>query len=203
MALCSPLCGDEDVRVYCTPCDRQSALRKGAINNIGLIDCATTFIDISDAEEWTTKIAAGEIKILPELVGELGEPETTTARISACRDEEITDETTTLTAQIFLFDNVSFTDFDMEYDLKNKVAAKTFFFVDCNNLLYYRYDWATGENPGFGNLTSTVSRQFPTDGLQSINLGITFNTFRTGYKAIDMSAELAAVISSACAETSS
>jgi hypothetical protein len=34
-------------------------------------------------------------------------------------------------------------------------------------------------------------------------LGITFNTFRTGYKAIDMSAELAAVISSACAETSS
>ncbi len=203
MALCSPLCGSEDVRVYCTPCDRQASLRKGAINNLGLLDCATTFIDITDETEWETKLTAGEIKLLPELVGELGEPETTTARISACRDEEITDETTTLTAQIFLFDNDTFTDFDMEYDLKNKVAAKTMFFVDCNNILYYRYDWVSGENPGFGNLTSTVSRQFPTDGLQSINLGITFNTFRTGYKGFSMSPALAAFISSACAEASS
>lgn len=203
MALCSPLCGDEDVRVYCTPCDRQQSLRKGAINYIGLLDCSTTFTDISDADEWTAKLTAGEIKLLPELVGELGEPETTTNRLSACRAEEITDEVTTLTAQIFLFDNSSFTDFDMEYDLKNKIAAKTLFFVDCNNILYYRYDWATGENPGFGNLVSTVSRQFPTDGLQSLNLSIQFNTFRTGFKGISMSAELASVISSACAETSS
>ena len=112
MALCSPLCGDEDVRVYCTPCDRQQSLRKGAINYIGLLVCSTTFTDISDADEWTTKLTAGEIKLLPELVGELGEPETTTNRLSACRAEEITDEVTTLTAQIFLFDNSSFTDFD-------------------------------------------------------------------------------------------
>lgn len=203
MALCSPLCGSEDVRVYCTPCDRQASLRKGAINYIGFLDCDVTFDDITDSEEWQTKLTAGNIKILPELVGELGEPETTTARISACRAEEITDETTTLTAQIFLFDNSTFTDFDMEYDLKNKVASKTMFFVDCNNILYYRYDWSTGTNPGFGNLTSTVSRQFPTDGLQSINLGIQFNTFRTGYKGFSMSAELAAIISSSCAEASS
>jgi hypothetical protein len=203
MALCSPLCGDEDVRVYCTPCDRQQSLRKGAINYIGLIDCATTFNDISSAQEWATKLANGNIKLLPELVGELGEPETTTNRLSACRAEEITDEVTSLTAQIFLFDNAAFTDFDMEYDLKNKIASKTMFFVDCNNILYYRYDWAPGQNPGFGNLVSTVSRQFPTDGLQSLNLSIKFNTFRTGFKGIQMSAALASVISSACAEASS
>lgn len=202
MALCSPLCGDADVRVYCTPCDRQAALRKGAINYIGLLDCDTTFDDITDATEWETYLSEGKIKLLPELVGELGEPETETARISACRDEEITDETTTLTAQIFLFDNSTFTDFDMEYDLKNKVAAKTLFFVDCNNILYYRYNWIPGYNPGFGNLTTTVSRQFPTDGLQSINVGITFNTFRTGYKGFSMSPELSTIISSACAENS-
>jgi len=168
-----------------------------------LFDCETAFEDITDAEEWAAKIAAGEVTLIPEGVGELVEPEQTTERISACRSEEVNSEISGLNYQLKLFDNVTYTDFDLEFDLKNKIAAKTLAFIDCNGLLYIDYTYTSGDNPGFSDLTSNVFRNFPTDGLQFLQINIRFNSFRTGYRGVPLTPAIQAVISTACVETSS
>lgn len=201
--ICNTLCGDEQIRSYCTPCDRVQATRKGAINSILLFNCDTVFEDITDADEWAAKIAAGEITVLPEGVGEITEPDQSTERISACRDEEVINEISGLNFALKLFDNVAYTDFDMEYDLKNKIASKTLAFLDCNGLLYINYNWVAGENPGFGSLTSTVTRQFPVDALQVLQIGIRFNTYRSGYRGIPLTPAILTALSTACTDTSS
>ena len=201
--ICNPLCGESEIRTYCTPCDRIQATRKGAINQLILFDCETAFEDITDAEEWAAKIAAGEVTLIPEGVGELVEPEQTTERISACRSEEVNSEISGLNYQLKLFDNVTYTDFDLEFDLKNKIAAKTLAFIDCNGLLYIDYTYTSGDNPGFSDLTSNVFRNFPTDGLQFLQINIRFNSFRTGYRGVPLTPAIQAVISTACVETSS
>lgn len=200
--LCSPLCGDDTIRSYCNPCDRQSSLREGGFGRVGFLDCDATFTDITDETEWETYVLAGKVVVLPELIGNTVDDEVTTQRLSAWRPEEENTRISGVDFQLKLMDNVTYTDFDLEYDLKNKLAAKTAFFIDCNGLLYYRYDWVTGENPGFGKLTATVNRASVVGEVQSLNFNLRWNSFRSGYKAIELTPALEEVILSACEEGS-
>lgn len=201
-SLCSPLCGDDTIRSYCNPCDRQSSLREGGFNRLIFLDCDVTFTDVSDETEWEALVTAGKVVVLPELIGNTVDDETTTLRISACRPEEEITRISGVDFALRLFDNVTYTDFDLEYDLKNKLAAKTAMFIDCNGLLYYRYDWLPGENPGFGKLTAIVNRQSVVGEVQVLNTNLRWNSFRSGYKAIELTTALEAAILAACEEGS-
>lgn len=202
-AICNPSCDEQEIRSYCTPCDRITATRKGAINQIGLFKCESSFTDVTDADEWVTLIESGGVILIPEGVGEIVEPDQTTDRISACKGEEVTGEISGLNFQLKLFDNDAYTDFDLEYDLKNKIGNYTLFFIDCNGLLYINYNWTTGENAGFGNLSSTVTRQFPTDGLQLLQINFRFDTYKSGYRGIPLTPAIATALSAACSEPTS
>ncbi len=200
--LCSPLCGDDTIRSYCNPCDRQTSLREGGFNRLVLLDCDLVFTDITDEAEWEAAQIAGKFVVLPELIGNTVDDEITSLKISACRPEEEITRISGIDFALRLFDNTTFTDFDLEYDLKNKLASKTAMFIDCNGLLYYRYDWVTGENPGFGKLTATVNRASVVGEVQVLNTNLRWNSFRSGYKAIELTTALENAILAACEEGS-
>lgn len=200
--LCSPGCDEQEIRSYCTPCVRQNALRKGGFSRLGFLDCDVEIDDITDEAEWAAIVAANKLVFLPEMIGTTVDDEVTTLQISACRGVEETDRISGIDWQLRLFDNDTLTDFDLEYDLKNKVASKTAIFMDCNGLLYYRYDWEEGENPGFGQLTSSVNRASAVGEVQVLNINLRFNTFQSGFKAIKLTQSLESVLLSACEQYS-
>lgn len=192
MALCSPGCNDAPITRYDSECEATQNIRKGGLATFIALDCDVTFTDVTDASEWAL---LGESKyfVAPTSAGTWAEPEQTTETID-CAPDAVVDEVSSANFPIKKFDNTTFKDFDMEFDLKNKLSNKTILIVDCNDILYYNRAWVTGENPGFGGVTAQVFRQSERGSSQVLNVNLSYNTFGTGYKAIKLTQSLKTAI---------
>lgn len=72
-------------------------------------------------------------------------------------------------------DNETFTDADLVCSFLNSVKGYTALVGDCKNrIIIYNKKWATGQNPGLGNLTGNAWYEHEDDGLLMINAEINF-----------------------------
>ena len=124
--------------------------------------------------------------MLPEGSGKLLKPETKKEKISACKPEIVIAEVSGLEFVIKQFDNTTYQDFDVENDLKNKLGQYNLLWYGCDGLLYYRHNWATGENPGFDDVVAEVFRESEEGSIQKLTATINFNTYKVGIKGIKL-----------------
>ena len=121
--------------------------------------------------------------------------------ISPCAPEVPVSEETVIEYITRLFDNTTYKDFDLEYDVKNKTGQKTIVYADWNDILYYARKWVTGTNPGHPNISAEVWRA--EDGkIQTLNFEFSINTFLNGFKGMPMTPAIKEAIF-ACVESES
>lgn len=191
MAICSPGCVDAPITKYNAQCDILSSTRKGGLQTFGLLDCSVILEDISSASEWNS-ISESKIFVAPTGIGTLTEPETTSEPID-CSPDATTGEISGAQFQIKKFDNTTFKDFDMEFDLKTVGQNKTLILFDCNDLMYYSRNWTPGDNPGFAGIVTNVFRTTERGSLQTLNVNFTYDSFQNGFKVLKLTPELKAV----------
>jgi hypothetical protein len=195
MGVCNPTCNTGDqIRTYPIPCNLQEATRKGGFESFILIDCDAVMYSLTDATEWATLVAADQIIVSPKGFGTLIQPDNTLEKLSACSPESVIDTIAGFDWNTKLFDNTTYVDFDFEYDLKNKAQNKTVLWLGCDGLLYFDYNWATGENPGFANISVNVYRVSEPDQLQTLNVEARFNTYGTNLKGIALTPSVLSVL---------
>lgn len=190
MAICKPSCNTVAITPYTTSCDRRLSTRRGGISQFALLDCDLTFVDITDEEEWEAGKTAGQIVLSPEGFGSLVEPTETAEKLTACSPEETIDEISGIDFSTKLFDNVGYTDFDFENQVKNGYSSRTLVWFGCDGLMYYDRNWVTGTNPGFSDLSIRTYRTSEADALQQLFINSRFNTYATGLKAIPLTTAL-------------
>lgn len=181
--ICNPACDAGAITRYETGCDAQKEIRKGGISRFILIDCGLDWTDISSASEWATN--ASDYYVSPEGLGEIQDGDIETEEIG-CDVEVQFAETGNVNFILKRFDNESFKDFDLEYDLKNKAQNKTLVLVGCDGLLYFNYNWETGEEIGLGIRGITVNRSSQNGQLQSLNVDFRVALDGSGWRAIKL-----------------
>jgi len=192
--LCNPACDTEQVRVHTTDCNLTENIRKEGFDQFGILTCGSTFTDITDEAEWAALIASGDLVITPKGDGTLVDTELTKEKLTRCSPEQVIDEISGFEWSTTQMDNETFADFDFEYDLKNKYADKTIVIFGCDGLIYYRYNWVTGENPGFGNLSIETNRGGNQGSVQKLKVAAKWNSFKDGLTAIKMTPALKTAI---------
>ncbi len=178
--ICNPGCNDSQIRTYAIPCARQTSTRKGGFDRFVLLDCDVNMTDFTDITEWQALQAAQRYIYSPPGFGKMIKPETKKEQLSACAPEEVIDEISGVEWSTKLFDNTSYCDFNFEYDVKNLYGSKNLIWLGCDGLLYTRYNWVSGENPGYGGLSADVWREGDAGALQSLHIDIKFNTYQIG-----------------------
>ena len=192
--LCTPACNDEQIRTYPIPCKTTEATLKGGGEVFILLDCDVEMVSVADAVEWTALKTAEKFIVSPKRFVKLPKPETKREKLSACGSEQTVDETMSMEFYTQYFDTTTFTHFDMMEDMKNLVGSKTLLWIGCDGNLYYRYYYATGENPGFGGLSSEVFLESEVDNLQKLNINFKWNSYQEGIKAIPLTPALITAI---------
>jgi hypothetical protein len=196
--ICNPACLTDQIRTYPQICDQRTATRKGGFEVFGVLDCSVIITDLTEEAEWAALKCAGTLVTSPPGFGSLVQPEATNEKLRACGPEELIDEVSGFDWRTVLFDNTNFYDFNFENDMKNLYRNKTVFWIGCDGLLYLRYGWTAGTNPGFGGFVPSVFRTSEPDNLQALNINIRFNTYREGIRGIAVPAAVISAILDEC-----
>lgn len=194
MAACSPTCLGDPIVTYPLACNAQDNVRKGGISNFILLSCDSVITDITDDAEWAALKTAGKLIVSPAGAGVLVKPETKKEKIAACLPEVDIDEISGLDFVIKQFDNATYNDFDFEFDLKNKIGQYQIMWFGCDGLLYYRYNYASGENPAFADVAASVYRESEDGSVQKLTSEMRFNTYKVGVKGIVLTSTLKTAI---------
>ena len=159
-------------------CNDIANTRKLAPYKVAFLKCDQVLTAINDDAEWTViGETTGNLVTFPKLAKfKINKPDDTLERISLC------DSTETVVKRVQKFDfstnqldNENFTDADLVCDFLNAVKGYTAIVGDCKNKrIIYNKKWATGQNPGLGNLTGNAWYEQEDDGLVMINAEINF-----------------------------
>src|SRR5690606_6624879 len=123
-------------------CDIEKALTSGEIGNLVLIKCSETFIDVTDDTEWTSKITANVLTILPVGSGNIDE-------LSESGEKRINGITVSLIKKKpFEFTSyISDTTAETEWTKYNQLLAQrlglSIAFVTLDGILLIDPDWVT------------------------------------------------------------
>lgn len=191
---CNPNCDDAQIRSYPVPCKRTDAIMKGGSEYFILLDCDVVFTDITDEAEWQALKDAGNIVVSPAGIGKIIKPEQKKERLTACGAEEVVDEVSGYEFFTSLLDKETLAHFDFLEDIKAYSQNKQLMWVECDGNLYHRYNFATGESPGFSGLGVEAWRESETDNLQKINTNFKWNTTGDGVKAIPLTKEISDIL---------
>jgi hypothetical protein len=141
MALCNASCAVDVPQFTGAGC--KITTRKGGISHIGFIKCDYQFVDVTDAAEWATAVAADDVHIVSEGVGSKPETSKVTQKLSSCRPATMVGETHTLPFRTYAVDDTLYTDFDVHNDVRNNIEAYRMFWIGCDGLFYLNPAYAT------------------------------------------------------------
>ena len=194
MAICNPACLGTGITTIELDCNAQKNIRKGGVSHIVLLACDAVVTDITDPVEWAALVTAGKVVVSPSGIGTYVKPETKKEKIANCLPEVDIDEISGLDFVIKQFDNTTYTDFDFEFDLKNKISQYNLLWFGCDGLLYHRYNYVSGENAGFEDLSVSTYRESEDGSAQKLTAELRFNTFQVGVKGILLTSALKTAI---------
>lgn len=189
---CNPSCGSTAMTMWTESCDLRSMLLKGGIRQIIFFDCDKTFTDVTSASEWTTKKTATEFQITPRGNATFAQSEKEEIELD-CDRMVVTKISKPIEFSSKLLDPTGGAHHDLIEDVNKYALNKTIMFVDCNNRLYYRFNWATTENPGF-TLNKAFADLTEDAKWQQLVIMLEADFSTTNYQSLAMSAALQTAI---------
>ncbi len=172
MAICTPNCTDDVIRLYPVPCKRAEALLKGGSEFFIILDCDIEFTDITSAVEWEGYVTAGKIKVSPPGLGNIIKPTTTKEVLTACGVEEVVDEVSGYDFKTSVLDPTTMGHFNFLNDIKNIIHSKQLMWVECDGNIYKKT-----AKQGFDRLSVEAWRVSESGSNQSLNFEFRFKTF--------------------------
>lgn len=139
MAICNPSCA---VSIPC-PLDSGCSIqtRAGGIKQFVIVKCSYTFDDITSIVEWETAVAAGNVVISGQVLGQKPKGTFTKKRISSCSPESIVGAEKQITFQDYnVGNNYTSNAHCAAYDFWNTILTEAssyqFGYITCDNLFY-------------------------------------------------------------------
>lgn len=151
MELCNPACATEITQPdWGAQCNQEK--RKGGIPRVGARICDPDYVfpyanGLYNLLNWKDLFCKGLLKISGNVVGQQAAGSVSKRRTSSCGPEQPIAKTDTITWQDFNADNSTsggvsqLLDYDFYNDWQSNVAFSSFFYIDCNDLVYV-YDGA-------------------------------------------------------------
>ena len=111
-------------------------VQKGGIKHFLIVKCTLPNIRFLTDAELCAAVAAGDIKLSPELLAEKPEAETTSSDTASCSPAEITGYTHTINWQSFRHDPTNMSDFAYWNYLKRNIKFLSLYYIGCDGLIY-------------------------------------------------------------------
>lgn len=138
MAICPTTCAPALPATYSGGCG--VVTRPGGIKKFAFIKCDYTFTDITDAAEWTSAIASGDVVGSGLVLAQKPKGSFTKKRIASCEPEAVVGAEKTITFQDYNTDGVTGATGVLHYDFWNSVLQQPqnflFAFYTCDGYLY-------------------------------------------------------------------
>lgn len=189
---CNPSCGTVNITTWTESCDLRSMLLKGGIRQLIFMDCDVTMTDVTSSTEWTTLKTATKFQLSPK----------GNAVFAASAKEEIeldcdrmvvTKITKPIEFMSKLLDPTAAKHHDFVNDINESGLNKVLLFVDCNDRLYYRYNWTTATSPGFA-LNKAFADIIEENKYQSLKVDFELNLSTDNYQSMPLTAALKTAI---------
>ena len=158
--LCNASCPTDQLTQMVTVCIDTDNLLEIKANKFAFIECAETIISLSSELEWTALKTAGALITTPKLSEfSIPEPTATKGKFTDCAPtESVLSKTQKIDINTLMLDLVTNTDEDFIDSFYKKIPGYTMILGSCvDNTIFYRKQWATGENPGFGGLVGDLN----------------------------------------------
>lgn len=140
--ICDVLCHVDVPTPYVDLCKEKT--RRGGIGWVGVMPCDIS-TDLTIVADVAAAIAAGEIIMLPAGLGSKALPGVTKKKQKSCQPERsigIYDHT--LVFKTMFIDNVAASDYAFFNTLLTSFPSYRFFYVDCNDQIFYNPLYVTG-----------------------------------------------------------
>jgi len=111
-------------------------VQKGGIKHFLIAKCTLPNIRLMTDAELCAAVAAGDIKLSPELLAEKPEAETTSSDTASCSPAEITGYTHTVNWQSFRHDPTNYSEFAYWNYLKRNIKFLSVYYIGCDGLIY-------------------------------------------------------------------
>lgn len=189
---CNPSCGTVNIATWTQSCDLSSMLLKGGIQQLIFLDCDATLTDITDDEEWAGLVTATKLQLSPKGVAVFAASEKEETEIY-CDVSIVTKVTKPIEFMSKLLDPTTGKHYDFVVDINKAALNKTVLFVDCNGRMYYRYNWATTENPGF-SLNKAFADHIEENKWMQVKVDLELDLSKDNYKSIVLTPALKTAI---------
>lgn len=139
--LCNTNCAQDPVALAGGGC--RLTTRTGGIDRFVFARCDTDFTLLTDINEWSTKVAAGDIVFSGQVLGQKPKGTFTKKKLASCKPEQVTGVTRQITFTDANADNDNFTDYDFWNDKQENQDIYIVGYITCEELFYGFYsDWS-------------------------------------------------------------
>jgi hypothetical protein len=167
-------------------------LLKGGIRQLIFMDCDVEFTDVTSSTEWTTLKTNTKFQLSPK--GNAVFAASTKEEIELdCDRMVVTKITKPIEFMSKLLDPTAAKHHDFVNDINEAGLNKVLFFVDCNDRLYYRYNWVAGTNAGF-SLNKAFADIVEENKYQSLKVDFELNLSTDNFKSMPLTAALKTAI---------